>query len=199
MFQNKDVIRILPPPSTVDYYPAWLHPSECKQLMLRLQQEVVWKQEPIVLFGKAVMQPRLTAWMADEEKTYRYSGITMQAQAFLPELILLKSKLEDLCGIRFNSALLNLYRHGNDSMGWHRDNEKELGPNPVIASLSLGAVREFQMRRYHDKGDKRKLMLEPGSLLIMSEQSQTYYEHQLPKMKQVVDTRINITFRTIVV
>lgn len=198
MFQNRDVIRILPPPSAVDYYPAWLNPTESIELMSHLQLKVFWKQEPIVLFGKAVMQPRLTAWMAEQGRSYRYSGITMQAQEFLPELILLKAKLENLCGIRFNSALLNLYRHGNDSMGWHRDNEKELGPDPVIASLSLGAAREFQMRRYHDKSDKRKLLLEPGSLLIMSGQSQTHYEHQLPKMKQVLDTRINITFRTIV-
>lgn len=143
------------------------------------------------------MQPRLTAWYADAGKTYSYSGITMPGTEWTKTLLQIKTAVEKTSGVSFNSALLNLYRNGQDSMGWHRDNEKELGLNPVIASLSFGAERIFQLREYASKSNLKSLSLSHGSFLLMRGETQPYWEHRVPKTNKVHATRINITFRRV--
>ncbi len=179
---------------------AYLHENvfdtqECHQYLKKLEEEINWKQEPIKIFGKAVMQPRLTAWCSNNNRSYSYSGITMQAQPFSEGLMQIKLKVDTLCEVAFSNALLNWYRDGNDSMGWHRDNEKELGKNPTIASVSFGASRKFEFRNYANKKLKQTLILPSGSVLIMKGETQQYWEHQLPKSTSILSPRINITFR----
>ena len=171
--------------------------EESDSLFLSLQQEISWRQEPIFLFGKQIMQPRLTAWYGDPGKTYRYSGLTMHPLPWNECLIKIKNHLEQFTDKKFNSALLNQYRSGNDSMGWHRDNEKELGLEPVIASVSFGAGRKFYFRNYKEKSQKIVIELSHGSLLLMKGDTQTYWEHSLPKISLLKESRINITFRFI--
>lgn len=186
---------ILPFQGDVFFEPAFFTKQEANDYQLGLQSEIPWKQEPIVLFGKKIMQPRLTAWVG--EKPYTYSGITMQPHPFGETMMAIKTKVEAFTNCQFNTALLNLYRNGTDSMGWHRDNEKELGPAPIIASVSFGAVREFQFRHYQTKEHLTKLPLAHGSLLIMRGQTNTYWEHRIPKTNKPLQPRINITFRMI--
>ncbi|MBT8142240.1 MAG: alpha-ketoglutarate-dependent dioxygenase AlkB [Gammaproteobacteria bacterium] len=163
-----------------------------------LRDEIEWRHEKIRLFGKRVLQPRLTAWYGDPGTDYVYSGLKNTPKAWTPTLQAIKHKIEEYSKTRFNSVLLNLYRDGQDSMGWHQDNEPELGDNPVIASLSFGASRKFQMRHKFDKTlAKLDFELHSGSLLIMSGQTQQYWQHQLAKTKKAVGQRINLTFRTI--
>jgi alkylated DNA repair dioxygenase AlkB len=187
--------NLLPFQGDVLYEPGFFSKQEADNYLIALQSEIPWKQEPIILFGKKIMQPRLTAWLGD--KPYTYSGITMQPHAFGPMMMAIKTKVEAFTQSEFNTALLNLYRNGTDSMGWHRDNEKELGPTPIIASISLGAEREFQLRHYQTKEHVQKIPLEHGSLLIMRGQTHTYWEHRIPKTSKPLSARINITFRQI--
>ncbi len=189
--------NILPFNGEVLFFPNAFSAQESDDLLKYLIEFIEWKHEAIKMFGRQVMQPRLTAWYGDEGKSYTYSGITMQPKPFTQHLLTIKERAECLTGASFNSALLNYYRDGNDSMGWHRDNEKELGINPVIASVSFGGTRKFQLRNYKDKSILRNIMLSHGSLLLMRGEAQHYWEHQLPKTKAVNGKRINITFRTI--
>lgn len=187
--------NLLPFQGDVVYEPGFFSKQEADNYLLALESEIPWKQEPIILFGKKIMQPRLTAWMG--ERPYTYSGITMQPHAFDPTMLAIKKKLEAFARTEFNTALLNLYRNGSDSMGWHRDNEKELGPEPMIASFSFGAVREFQFRHYQTKEHLQKIPLEHGSLLLMRGQTNHFWEHRIPKTSKPLSSRINITFRQI--
>ena len=159
--------NLLPVDGEAFLYPELFSKEESNHFLHVLQQEITWKQEPIVIFGKQVMQPRLTAWYGDEGMSYRYSGITMQPERWTKSLLKIKERIEAIAGITFNSALLNQYRDGKDSMGWHRDNEKELGHNPVIGSVSFGATRKFVLRHYHDQSVKRSAELAHGSFLLM--------------------------------
>jgi alkylated DNA repair dioxygenase AlkB len=185
----------LPHHGKVYYHSAVFEKGKSDILLTVLLQSIPWRQEPIRIFGKEVLQPRLTAWFADPGITYTYSGITMQASNWTDELLEIKQAAETLAGIEFNSALLNLYRNNMDSMGWHRDNERELGHQPVIASFSFGASRKFQLRMYKDKGDLISLDLQHGSCLIMAGETQHFWEHRVPKTAQPAGERINITFR----
>jgi alkylated DNA repair dioxygenase AlkB len=144
------------------------------------------------------MQPRLTAWYGDISKPYTYSGLTMQANHWIKSLLSIKSVADKYAGIVSSSALLNLYRDGHDGLGWHRDNEKVLGPEPVIASVSLGTVRSFQLRPYKKREPLISLDLEPGSLVIMRGETQRMWEHRIPKTSMTKGARINITFRSVV-
>lgn len=153
-----------------------------------------WRQERITLYGRAMPVPRLTAWYGD--KGYRYSGIDHPPQAWTKSLALIKARVESACGASFNTALVNLYRTGADSVSWHSDDEKELGPEPVIASVSFGATRRFQLKSR--RGPERvSLDLEPGSLLIMRGTLQRDWAHQVPKTKRPVGPRVNVTFREV--
>ena len=163
-----------------------------------LVEDIAWKQEPIKIFGRQVMQPRLTAWYGDSGKSYSYSGITMQPNGWTGQLLQIKKRVETIAGVHFTSALLNYYRNGQDSMGWHRDNEKELGTNPVIGSVSFGASRNFQLRYYADKTLIKNIPLTHGSFLLMRGETQHFWEHRVPKTSKPTGARINITFRVIV-
>ncbi|WP_290797174.1 alpha-ketoglutarate-dependent dioxygenase AlkB family protein [Flavihumibacter sp. UBA7668] len=189
--------NLLPKEGEVYYYPDFFSKDESDQLFRQLQEEVNWKQEPIKLFGKEIMQPRLTAWYGEENKPYSYSGITMTPEIWTHPLLIIKKRIESISGIQFTSALLNYYRNQQDSMGWHRDNEKELGPNPIIGSVSFGENREFQFRHYRDKQLKKTLLLTHGSFLLMKGSTQHFWEHSLPKRSRTMSGRINLTFRKI--
>jgi alkylated DNA repair dioxygenase AlkB len=162
-----------------------------------LKKEIQWQQDNIKIFGKIYPQPRLTALYANNNKSYSYSNIKMQPITFTPTLFDIKSKIEKRINSQFTSCLLNLYRNGQDSNGWHADNEKELGLNPVIASLSLGAERVFHMKHRNDKKEKVKINLTNGSLLVMRGRTQHHWLHQIPKTRKKVGERINLTFRII--
>lgn len=179
-----------------EYYPNVLSELQANNFLTTLVDETPWQHDEITIFGKKILQPRLTAFYGNENTTYSYSNTTMLANKWTPDLIALKNKIEELTELQFNSALLNLYRNESDSNGWHADNEKELGPNPIIASLSLGEERIFHIK-HNTKNEKIKLNLANGSLLLMKEGSQIHYKHQLPKTKTSKKIRLNITFRTI--
>ena len=159
-----------------------------------LRDDIDWRQEHAHLFGRKIPLPRLTAWYG--KHGYGYSGIVHEPRAFTPVLTALKSSVEQVAGTAFNSVLINLYRDGRDSMGWHSDDEAVLGPKPEIASLSLGARRRFQLK--HRRRDERVAVdLDHGSCLIMRGMCQACWRHQLPKTKKEVGPRINLTFRNI--
>jgi alkylated DNA repair dioxygenase AlkB len=159
--------------------------------------ELPWKQEPIMMFGKQVMQPRLTCWVGLPEAKIRYSGIEMLPTPYTPKMFALNNRLATLLEVPFNGVLLNWYRDGQDSMGWHADDESYQGPEPTIASISLGATRRFDLKSKTDDKETYHLPLENGSLLVMAGSTQNHYKHQIPKSKTVVGPRINLTFRRI--
>ncbi|CAN5708875.1 alpha-ketoglutarate-dependent dioxygenase AlkB [soil metagenome] len=190
--------NILPVDGETYFYPGFFSTSEADTFLNALTEKVNWKQEPIKIFGKQMMQPRLTALYGDAGKTYSYSGISMQPNAWNDTLLLIKERIEKHASLQFNAALLNQYRNGQDSMGWHRDNEKELGTNPVIGSVSFGATRKFQLRNYSNKKLMRTIELSHGSFLLMKGTTQHFWEHQVPKTARQTGVRINLTFRIIV-
>lgn len=193
---NKQIIELSG--AYLEYYPALFSEKESENYLNYFLEFEEWKQETIKIFGKEVLQPRLTALFGEEDKTYSYSGITMKPKPFTPTLLKIKDGCEKHSGEKFNVCLLNLYRDGSDSMGWHSDDEKELGKNPVIASVSFGAERAFHLKHKKDTKLKKKLVLENGSLLIMAGTTQHFWKHQLPKTKKKVGPRVNLTFRKIV-
>ncbi|MDB5072624.1 MAG: repair system protein [Candidatus Eremiobacteraeota bacterium] len=180
----------------VTYDRDFLDAATADELLRELLGAVPWKQEHLRLYGRAIPFPRLTAWYGDSGAVYTYSGIVNVPRAWTAGLARLRDRLHVALGVRFNSALLNLYRTGSDGMGWHADDEPELGERPVIASLSLGATRRFELRRL-PKGDTRGLALEHGSLLVMSGETQSCWKHQVPKETTVRAPRVNLTFRVI--
>lgn len=188
-------VNVLTHPSEVLFFPDFFSKEESDHYLNQLSAEVNWKQEPIQMFGKMVMQPRLTAFYGGPEVTYKYSGLTMQATMWTAVLKKIKQKVEEKCDTTFNACLLNYYRDEKDSMGWHRDNEKELGQFPVIASVSFGAQRIFQFRNYKEKLPVISVELEHGSLLLMRGETQKIWEHRLPKVARTTGPRINLTFR----
>jgi len=162
-----------------------------------LKKTIQWQQDDITIFGKTYKQPRLTALYADNNKPYSYSNITMQPNIFTSDLLDIKTNIEKEINHQFTSVLLNLYRDGNDSNGWHADNEKELGKHPIIASVSFGETRPFHFKHRQLKGEKHKIDLHHGSLLIMKGEMQEHWLHQIAKTKKQIGERINLTFRTI--
>lgn len=173
----------------------FLLPAEADHAFTELSQQLDWRQEAITLFGRSVLQPRLQAWYGD--KSYRYSGLTLAPRPWTPMLSDLKQRCEALAGCSFNSVLANLYRNGQDSMGWHQDNEPELGHQPVIASLTLGETRRFVLRHQHHK-ERYEFKLSHGSLLIMAGNTQHSWQHCVPKTVRCQAPRINLTFRHII-
>ncbi|MFO1428587.1 MAG: alpha-ketoglutarate-dependent dioxygenase AlkB [Candidatus Competibacteraceae bacterium] len=171
--------------------------TEHDNLFQALHTETPWQQQVITLYGRAVASPRLSAWYGDPGAVYRYSGLRLEPLPWTAVLRRIKHRVADLATTPFNSALLNLYRDGQDSMGWHSDAEPELGRNPVIASVSLGAARRFVLRHKKRTAPSIALELEPGSVLIMAGALQHHWRHALPKTRQAVGPRINLTFRLI--
>ena len=185
------------PDAELEYFPNFLNKEKADLLLQKLLKEVPWQQQNIKLFGKEIPQPRLTAFYADQGISYTYSGLQLKPNSFSTEMWELKQATEELSGFDFNTCLANLYRHGNDSMGWHADDEKVLGKNPVIASISLGGIRRFQFKHKTNKDLKESIELQHGSLLMMKGSMQHFWKHQLPKTKKEVAPRINLTFRKI--
>jgi len=190
------------------YWPDFLSGQEAELLFSTLQARVAWQQSQIRIAGKVIPIPRLNAWYGDPGADYSYSGVRLVTLPWLPELLAVKKRVEQAADQRFNSALLNLYRDGRDSVDWHADDEPELGVNPVIASVSLGAERRFELRPRQagqSAGFRRKSMaleLPSGSLLVMETDTQHNWQHRLPKARcegdyTRVGTRINITFRRV--
>ena len=163
----------------------------------RLHREVSWERHRLRLFGREVDSPRLSCWIGDADAVYTYSGTRFVPHPWTPACAELRQKISVLCGERYNSVLCNLYRDGRDSMGWHSDDEAELGPEPRIASLSLGATRRFRLRHRRDAGQRLELELVSGSLLLMAGATQRNYRHDLPKSARVAAPRINFTFRVV--
>ncbi len=181
----------------VSYLPLFFNKEESDRIFQELYTTLSWKQDDIFLFGKTHKIPRLQAWYGDEKKTYCYSGIEMKPLAWTELLSTIRVKLEKYSGFKFNSVLANLYRDGRDSNGWHADDEKELGENPIIASLSFGQTRRFRMKHKYDNKESLSIDLDHGSLLIMTGETQHFWKHTIAKTKKEVDPRINLTYRFI--
>ncbi|CAH1524037.1 MULTISPECIES: alpha-ketoglutarate-dependent dioxygenase AlkB family protein [Vibrio] len=177
------------------YDPNFLSNLEADRYFSNLRSTLPWQQERITMFGRSVLQPRLQAWHGDV--AYTYSGLTMSPHPWTPDLNELKARCEAIAKVQFNSVLANLYRHGQDSMGWHQDNEPELGRNPVIASVNLGETRRFLLRNLHCK-TQLEYELSHGALLIMAGELQHHWKHAVPKTAKPKGERINLTFRHIV-
>jgi alkylated DNA repair dioxygenase AlkB len=181
---------------SLEYIPAFLSPQNSALLFEHLSAETPWNQGMITIFGKKIATPRLEAFYAENGLKYTYSGQQLTVHSFTKELESLKNQLEQFTDQKFNSVLINLYRNGSDSNGWHADNEKELGINPFIASITLGTERRFDIQHIKSK-EKKSLILENGSLLLMGGEMQHYWKHQIAKTKKVHSPRINLTFRLI--
>mgnify|MGYP001826598135 CR=1 FL=1 len=171
--------------------------AQASDFLERLVRDVAWRQESITLFGKHHLQPRLSAWYGDPDASYRYSGLDNTPHPWTADLQTLRQSVQAICGHRFNSVLLNYYRNGNDAMGMHADDEPELGPQPVIASLSLGAPRRMRFIHRKRTHPPLNLVLEPGSLLIMSGATQRNWKHGINRSKRICGPRVNLTFRRI--
>ena len=181
----------------LEYYPNFFDINKSNELFQKLKTEVPWQQDDIRVYGKIYAQPRLTALYGNEGKPYGYSNIVMQPHNWSPLIMYIKNEIENICPENFTTVLLNNYRDGRDSNGWHADNEKELGRNPVIASVSFGSERVFQMKHNIIKELKQNIILEHGSLLIMKGTTQHFWKHQIPKTAKPIAERINLTFRII--
>ena len=179
------------------FWPDFLTENQADELFEELKTSNLWRQDKVKVFGKTYDQPRLCFLAADRKVNYTYSGLTLPAVDFSKSLSLIKTRIEQTSSTRFNSCLANLYRDGNDSNGWHSDDEKELGDEPVIASLSLGVTRNFDLKHKRNRLIKKRIELTHGSLLLMSGRSQKDFKHQIAKSKRIHEPRINLTFRYI--
>ena len=195
-FNEYRTSNILNTDGTVNYYGKILSSEEANRYFDLLMQNTQWEKDEVIIFGKHITTKRKVAWYGDSEYLYTYSNTTKQALAWTKELSELKQIVEEYAGIKFNSCLLNLYHNGNEGIGWHSDDEKTLGKNNTIASLSFGAEREFSFKHKQTK-QTVSLVLEHGSLLIMKDATQSNWLHSLPKSKNITQPRINLTFRTI--
>jgi alkylated DNA repair dioxygenase AlkB len=192
------VHNLLPKDGEVFYWSEFLNSDMADSLFRQLLENIDWSKDKVKLFGKIYITEREVAWYADDDLSYTYSGEKKVPKAWSAELLNLKHTIEEATGETFNACLLNLYHSGNEGMGWHSDDEPELGYEPVIASLSLGAKRKFAFKHKHDQL-KYSLELEHGSLLLMKGRTQHDWKHALPKSKKVGLPRINLTFRKILV
>lgn len=196
LFPEEKIILDLPD-AIFEYYPNFFTQEKADELYKLLLENTPWQQDTITVYGKNHLQPRLTALYGNEGKPYKYSNIVMNPHPWNTTLIYMKELVEEKANHNFTTVLLNQYRNEKDSNGWHADNEKELGRDPIIASISLGDERSFQLKHNTKKEIKQSLLLKHGSLILMKEGSQIHYKHQIPKASKPKNTRINLTFRTI--
>lgn len=194
---HSEPIQLNLPDSDVIYIPNFFNKTEADKIFMELLNDTPWQQDIITVYGKTHLQPRLTALYGNEGKPYSYSNIKMLPQNWTFLLKKIKFHIESIANTNFTTVLLNYYRDGSDSNGWHADDEKELGINPIIASVSFGAERNFQLKHNNDKTLKKNIILEHGSLLIMKGVTQHNWKHQIPKTAKPVGPRINLTFRVI--
>ncbi|SIS43989.1 Alkylated DNA repair dioxygenase AlkB [Kaistella chaponensis] len=188
--------NLLPQDGTVNYYGKILQEKKANQFYLKLLNDIEWRNDEAVIFGKKIITKRKVAWYGDENFEYTYSNSTKKALKWTPELLELKKLTEEITGEQFNSCLLNLYHDGNEGMAYHSDGEKDLKKNGAIASLSFGAERKFSFKHKFTK-EKVELVLANGSLLVMKDQTQSFWLHRLPPTKKIFTPRINLTFRMI--
>ncbi len=189
---------ILPYDGETLYYGQIITSEQAKLFFDTFLNTIAWKNDEAKIFGKHFITKRKAAWYGDREFDYKYSNTTKTALIWTPELLQIKKITEEISGTKFNSCLLNLYHDGDEGMSWHSDDEKSLGKNTVIASLSLGVTRKFSFKHKASK-ETISLLLESGSLLVMKGSTQTNWLHSLPKSKKVSEPRINLTFRTIII
>ena len=192
-FFNTDLLALKN--AQVKYTPNFFPTAEADIIFQELKQKTPWQEDDIKVFGKIYKQPRLTALYGT--KSYSYASINMHPIPFTATLLKIKDAIEKYSGDQFNVCLLNRYRSGSDSNGWHSDDEKSLGKNPIISSLSFGGTRNFKMRHKTDSTLKFTIPLEHNSLLEMKGETQHFWQHQIPKTKKDVSERINLTFRWI--
>ena len=185
------------PDADVVFAPEFFGRADSNRLLAALDETTTWRQERVTMYGRTLPIPRLTAWHGDPGTTYTYSEIAMEPEPWTEPLLEIKAAVEQEAGGTFNSVLLNLYRDGNDSVAWHSDDEPELGVEPLIASVSLGATRSFQLRHQVDETQRIEVELTHGSLLVMRGPTQRCWKHQVPKTALDVGPRFNLTFRTI--
>jgi alkylated DNA repair dioxygenase AlkB len=195
-YENLEQIRVVATDGFADYYPNFLAPAARAALLQQLLRLDSFQQNEIVLFGKKIKVPRLEAYYALNGEQYGYSGQQLQAEKFPTFLDQLRLEVQERTGYKYNALLINYYRDGQDSNGWHADNEKTLGLNPSIASISLGAERTFELKHL-STGQKKSVLLADGSLLHMHGPLQHHYKHQLPKKRALTEARLNLTFRWI--
>lgn len=197
LFSTGEIENRLPYDGEVYYHGRIVNSQEAQYYYDRLMETIEWRNDEAIVFGKLIQTKRKVAWYGDHPYLYTYSNTTKKALPWTPELLALKQKAEELTGTVFNSCLLNLYHDGQEGMAWHSDNEKSLGVNTVIASLSFGAERKFAFKHKNTKV-MIALQLEAGSLLVMQGTTQTHWLHRLPPTTKVLRPRVNLTFRTIV-
>ena len=196
LFQSEPIVLHLQDAEII-YFAHFFDKKEADAIFRQLAKDIPWQQDDIQVFGKIHPQPRLTALFGNEGKPYSYSNIKMQPYPWTLLLQKIKSYVESVSDTNFTTVLLNQYRDGKDSNGWHADNEKESGSNPVIASVSFGAERIFQLKHNSISGLKQNIILEHGSLLLMKGTTQHFWKHQIPKTSKTIGPRINLTFRVI--
>lgn len=188
--------NLLPKDGEVFYFGPIMPVSKAIQIFEDLLQKIEWKNDEAIIFGKHIITKRKAAWYGDKPFEYTYSKITKKALPWTPELLNLKSLVEQETKETYNSCLLNLYHNGSEGMAWHSDDERDLKKNGAIASLSFGAVRKFAFKHKQSK-EVVSISLENGSLLVMKGQTQSYWLHRLAPTKLVHQARVNLTFRTI--
>lgn len=195
--EKSETDNLLPKDGTVNYYGTICSKNDADDFFDYLYNEIEWKNDEAIIFGKLIVTKRKVAWYGDSDFSYTYSNITKKALPWTKELLKLKAIVEEKTGHTFNSCLLNLYHTGEEGMAWHSDAEKDLKKNGAIGSLSFGAQRKFAFKHKETK-ETVSILLEHGSLLVMKDETQTHWLHRLPPTKLVLKPRVNLTFRTIV-
>lgn len=186
------------PQAKLDYLPQWVGAEVADRWLNDLMRQTPWSQPQIKLYGRSFSVPRLVAWYGDADVGYRYSGLVHEPLLWTPLLAEIREQAQQRIGQRLDGVLLNLYRDGQDAMGWHSDDEPELGPEPLVVSLNLGATRRFDFRRKGASRIEYSIELEHGSLLVMSGPTQHYWQHQIARTRKVSEPRLNLTFRQII-
>ena len=189
--------NLLPYDGEVFYYEDFFTAQQSQEFLHILTEEIPWKHDEVVIFGKVIQTLRKVAWYADDERPYTYSGRTKIGLPWTPSLLSIKSAIEEKAKIAFNGGLMNYYHDGNEGASWHADNEKTIIPNSCIASVSFGAARKFEFKHKQTE-EKVSVTLAPGSLLLMQGTTQTHWIHALPKSKKIKDPRLNLTFRQMI-
>ena len=197
LFDNTPYKNRLPYDGELIYYGPLIPLAEANVYLEKLLASIVWQNDEALIYGKHIVTKRKVAWYADKNFSYTYSNTTKIALPWTKELLSLKALVEQYCNTRFNSCLLNLYHNGEEGVSWHSDDEKALGKDTCIASLSFGAARKFAVKHKTSK-ETHALILEHGSLLVMQGSMQSHWLHSLPKTKKVRHPRVNLTFRTII-
>ncbi|MDB5115882.1 MAG: alpha-ketoglutarate-dependent dioxygenase AlkB [Mucilaginibacter sp.] len=182
-------------PGLLDYVPGLFDPAESEYLMQKFIREMPWQQRSVLMYGKEVITPRLTVWYGDQDADYSVTGDRAIPLPWTEELLMIKNRIEPLAGIRFNTVLLNYYRDGNDSVSWHSDNDGVPGKNRIVASVSFGQARNFDVREKDDHAKKYTIELQNGSYLLMKGNFQDQWQHRIAKSTKPMKPRINLTFR----